>query len=130
MGIDAAGFGELSTSASLHADPTVQSAARTEYPNRVVQLARLGIDWLTPNPLGSDRQSDPARVNVPHSYLGSRKRIALLDQVARLRQSPVDRSEFSREQGNGADSPQQLSISTGKGKTTPGQPAALWPARG
>ena len=86
MGIDAAGFGELSTSASLHADPTVQSAARIEYPDRVFQLARLGIDWLTPKPLGSDRQPDPARFNVPHPYLGSRKRIALLDQVERLPQ--------------------------------------------
>jgi hypothetical protein len=86
MGIDAAGFGELFASASLHADPTIQSAARIEHPDRVFKLARFGIDWLAPEPLGSDRQLDPARFNVPYAYLGSRKRIAFLDQVARLPQ--------------------------------------------
>ena len=78
--------GSLSASASLHADPTVQSAARIEYPDRVFELARFGINWLAPKPLGSDRQPDPVRFNVQHADLGSRKRIALLDQDARLPQ--------------------------------------------
>jgi len=56
MGIDAAGSGEFFASAALHADPTVQSAIRAEYPDRVFELARFGINWLAPMPLGSDRQ--------------------------------------------------------------------------
>jgi hypothetical protein len=56
------------------------------YSGRVIELASLGTDWLAPKPLGSDRQLDPARFNVPNSYTGCRKRIALLDQVARLPQ--------------------------------------------
>ena len=86
VGIDAAGSGEFSASVALHADPTVQSAIRAEYPNRVFELARFGINWLAPMPLGSDRQPDPTRFNVLHPYLGSRQRISFLDQVARLPQ--------------------------------------------
>lgn len=84
MGIDAAGFGHLVTSAALPANPTVQRAVWTEHSCRVFTLARLGIDWLTPKPLGSDRKPDPTRINVRHPDLRSRQRIALLDQVACL----------------------------------------------
>jgi hypothetical protein len=95
MGIDAAGSGEFSASVALHADPTVQSAIRAEYPNRVFELARFGINWLAPMPLGSDRQPDTVRFKVQHADLGSRKRTAVLDEDAALH-GPEDRSEFSR----------------------------------
>lgn len=84
MGIDATGSGEFSASAALHADPTVQSATRVEYPDRVFELARFGINWLAPMPLGSDRQPDTVRFKVQHADLGSRKRTAVLDEDAGL----------------------------------------------
>jgi hypothetical protein len=84
MGIDATGSGEFSASAALHADPPVQSATRVEYPDRVFELARIGINWLAPMPLGSDRQPDTVRFKVQHADLGSRKRTAVLDEDAGL----------------------------------------------
>ena len=69
MGIDATGSGELSASAALHADPTVPSAARVEYADRVSELARCGINWLAPLPLGSDRQPDTVPFKVQHADL-------------------------------------------------------------
>ena len=84
MGIDAAGSGEFSASAALHADPTVQSATRVEYPDRVFELARFGINWLAPMPLGGDRQLDAVGFKVQHADLGSRKRTAVLDEDAGL----------------------------------------------
>jgi hypothetical protein len=54
------------------------------YPNRVFQLARFGINWLAPMPLGSDRQPDTVRFKVQHADLGSRKRTAVLDEDAGL----------------------------------------------
>jgi len=84
MGIDATGSGEFSASAALHADPTVQSATRVEDPDRVFELARFGINWLAPMPLGSGRQPDTSRFNVQRADLGSRKRAALLDEDAGL----------------------------------------------
>jgi hypothetical protein len=86
MGIDAAGSGEFSASAPLHADPIVQSATRTEYPHRVFELARFGINWLAPMPSGSDRQPDTVRFKVQHPDLGSRERTSVLDEDARLTQ--------------------------------------------
>jgi hypothetical protein len=58
---------EFSASAALHADPTVQSATRVEYSDRVSELARFGINWLAPMPLGSDRQPDTVRFKVQHT---------------------------------------------------------------
>ena len=84
MGIDATGSGEFSASAALHADPTVQSATRVEYPDRVFGLARFRINWLAPMPLGSDRQPDTIRIKVQHSDLGSRQRATVLDEDAGL----------------------------------------------
>jgi hypothetical protein len=84
MGIDAAGSGEFTASAALHAHPTVQSATRVEHPDRVFELARFGINWLAPMPLGSDRQLDTVRFKVQHADLGSRKRTAVLDEDAGL----------------------------------------------
>ena len=54
------------------------------YPNRVFELARFGINWLAPLPLGSDRQPDTVRFKVQHADLGSRKRAAVLDEDAGL----------------------------------------------
>ena len=80
MGIDAAGSGKFSACAALHADPTVQSATRVEYPDRIFELARFGINWLAPMPLGSDRQPDTVLFKVQHADLGSRKKAAVLDE--------------------------------------------------
>ena len=74
--------GSSLASVALHADPTVQSAIRAEYPNRVFELARFGINWLAPMPLGSERQPDTVRFKVQHADLGSRKRTAVLDEDA------------------------------------------------
>ena len=95
MGIDAAGSGEFSASAALHADPTVQRATRVEYPDRVSELARFGINWLAPMPLGSDRQPDTVRFKVQHADLGSRKGLPFWTKMRALH-GPEDRSEFSR----------------------------------
>lgn len=74
MDIDAAGSGKFSASAALHADPTVPSAARVEYADRVFELARRGINWLAPMPLGSDRQPDTVRFKVEQAGLESPKK--------------------------------------------------------
>ena len=74
----------FSACAALHADPTVQSTKRVEYPNRVFELARFGINWPAPMPLSSDRQPDTVRFKVQHADLGSRKRTAVLDEDACL----------------------------------------------
>jgi hypothetical protein len=79
-------FRELSTSAPLPANSAIRSTAWTQYSRRVFELARLWLNRLAPKHLSGDRQLDSAGVHVPHPDLGSRERIALLDQVARLPQ--------------------------------------------
>jgi hypothetical protein len=53
-------------------------------------------DWLAPKPLGSDRQLDPARFNVPNSYTACRKGDLPFWTKLRACHSPADRSEFSQ----------------------------------
>jgi len=131
MGIDAAGSGEFSASAALHADPTVQGATRVKYPDRVYELARFGIDWLAPMPLGSNRQPDTIRFKSQRADLGSRKRIAVLDQDAgptwprgpKRIQPENCNMEPTRSRWTGIL--QVKEFSTGKGKTTRAYPT-VW----
>jgi hypothetical protein len=95
VGIDAAGFEQLVPSAALPINPTVQRAVWIEHTCRVFTLACLGIDWLTPKPLGSDREPRPTRINARRPDLRSRQRNCLLDQVACL-PLPGGSGELSR----------------------------------
>jgi hypothetical protein len=95
MGIDAAGSGEFSASAALHADSTVQGATRVEYPDRVSELARFGINWVAPMPLAviASLILSASKASTLTSEAG--KGLPFWTKMRALH-GPEDRNEFSR----------------------------------